>query len=84
MMHHQKSVIFSFAILCTLIAGCAFNSTTPPNGDVGMANPASVYCVEKGGRIQIVKDKEGNETGLCQFADGTKIEEWELYRRQKR
>lgn len=47
---------------------------------VGMANPASVYCEEQGWTITIVKDEEGNESGICKLADGTEVEEWEYYR----
>ena len=47
---------------------------------VGIANPASVYCEEQGGTITIVKDEEGNESGVCKLADGTEVEEWEYYR----
>ena len=45
-----------------------------------MANPASVYCEEQGGTVNIVKDEEGNESGMCKLADGTEVEEWEYYR----
>lgn len=47
---------------------------------VGMANPASVYCEEQGWIITIVKDEEGNESGICKLADGTEVEEREYYR----
>ncbi len=46
-----------------------------------MANPASVYCVEKGGRVEIVKDAAGNQSGMCHLPGGEVIEEWALYRR---
>ena len=45
-----------------------------------MANPASVYCEEQGGTVNIIKDEEGNESGMCKLADGTEVEEWEYYR----
>lgn len=47
---------------------------------VGMANPASVFCEKHGGKSINVKDKDGNETGKCQFKDGTKVDEWNYYR----
>ena len=46
---------------------------------VGMANPASTYCVQKGGESIIVKGKNG-EYGVCRLKDGTAVEEWEYYR----
>lgn len=53
---------------------------TPTEETVWMANPASVYCEEQGGTVNIVKDEEGNEYGMCKLADGTEVEEWEYYR----
>ena len=46
---------------------------------VGMANPASVYCVEQGGESILVKSKKG-DFGVCRLKDGTAVEEWEYYR----
>ncbi|WP_245592867.1 putative hemolysin [Advenella mimigardefordensis] len=45
-----------------------------------MANPASVYCTEKGGTI-VIKDTDKGQIGICKLLDGSEIEEWELYRR---
>jgi len=47
---------------------------------IWMPNPAAVYCEEQGGTINIVKDAEWNESGMCKLADGTEVEEWEYYR----
>jgi len=45
----------------------------------GMANPASVYCEKEGGKLEIRKDKDGNEKGFCIFEDGSECEEWDFY-----
>ena len=45
-----------------------------------IANPASEYCVAQWGTINIVKDEEGNESGMCKLSDGTEVDEWEYYR----
>ena len=47
---------------------------------IWMPNPAAVYCEEQGGTVSIVKDEEGNESGMCKLADGTEVDEWEYYR----
>ena len=48
---------------------------------VGMANPASVYCLEQDGVLEIRKNDDGGEYGVCHMPDGTEIEEWALFRR---
>ena len=56
------------------------NSAVKPEKPIGMANPASVFCEKHGGKSINVKDKDGNDTGKCQFKDGTKVDEWNYYR----
>lgn len=62
------------------ISGCTTAAPPGPKG-VGMANPASVYCAEQGGRVEIRKG-EGGESGYCHLPDGRVVEEWALYRAQ--
>lgn len=45
----------------------------------GMPNPASVYCTEQGGKLEIRTDA-GGEVGYCLFDDGSECEEWAFYR----
>jgi putative hemolysin len=47
-----------------------------------MANPASVFCVNQGYKIEIRSDSQGNQTGYCIFGDGKECEEWKFYRRE--
>jgi putative hemolysin/predicted secreted protein len=53
-------------------------ATTTAAG-AGMANPASVACVNSGGKLEIKKDATGGEYGMCTFANGTSCEEWALF-----
>ncbi|MGB3072599.1 MAG: DUF333 domain-containing protein [Ottowia sp.] len=48
---------------------------------VGMPNPASAYCIKKGGKVVIQKDRDGNQFGMCHLPDGTQMEEWALFKR---
>jgi putative hemolysin len=48
-------------------------------GIAGMANPASLYCREQSGRLEIRSDEEGNQIGICIFADGSECEEWTYF-----
>ena len=54
------------------------SSTEEPT--IWMPNPASVYCEQQGWTVNIVKDEEWNESGMCKLADGTEVDEWEYYR----
>lgn len=48
--------------------------------NVGMANPASVYCEQSGGKTEIVKAASG-WTGYCNLPGGERVDEWTYYRK---
>jgi putative hemolysin len=52
----------------------------PGEGAAELPNPASVYCIEQGGTLDIRSDAEGNQYGVCVFADGSECEEWAFFR----
>jgi putative hemolysin len=49
---------------------------------VGVANPASVYCEDQGGRSEIVNNPDGSQGGDCVFPDGSKCDEWAFFRKE--
>ncbi|OQA39475.1 MAG: hypothetical protein BWY52_03111 [Chloroflexi bacterium ADurb.Bin325] len=49
-------------------------------GQVALANPASVYCEEQGGRLEIRTAADGGQFGVCVFADDSECEEWAFFR----
>lgn len=55
-------------------------TTNPPTSDGGtqVANPASQYCLDQGGTLEIV-DETAGQVGYCNLPDGTRIEEWEFF-----
>jgi hypothetical protein len=55
-------------------------TAAPAQNGTGLANPASVYCGQVGGKTEIKKDAAGNEYGMCTFPNGTSCDEWALYR----
>ena len=63
-----------FGLLLSM-AACVQAPPTP-----ALANPASVYCGEQGGTLDIRKDASGGEVGYCQFDDGSECEEWSYFR----
>lgn len=46
---------------------------------VQLANPASVYCEEQGGTVDL-RDSGDGTTGYCVFADGSECDEWAYFR----
>ncbi len=44
-----------------------------------MANPASVYCAQQGGKSERVTTAAGQSSN-CHLPDGRVVEEWALYR----
>jgi putative hemolysin/predicted secreted protein len=70
-------------MLAVLAAGCTQQTSNPPATTPAgstIANPASVYCGQIGGTLEIRKDASGGEFGMCMFANGTSCEEWALFR----
>lgn len=76
----MRKILFAFGVIA-LLAACA-QTTHPtenaPSGNDQLANPASVYCVDAGGRLEI-RDTDADRVGYC-HVNGTVCEEWALFR----
>jgi len=57
-------------------APSALDQANPP----GLANPASVNCEEKGGKLEFRDRGELGQYGVCLFEDNRQCEEWALFR----
>lgn len=87
--HHTRLVgLAALMLMAPLASACGSgdspSSTEPPvvPGDTSqIANPASVFCIEQGGTLEIVDEANG-QVGYCTLPDGTRVEEWEYYRSQ--
>lgn len=76
--------LFIIGTVGLALMGCqAMQKSDLSNKDqaVGMANPASEFCVKQGGRLEPKKDAQGNEYAMCHLPDGRVIEEWEYFRK---
>lgn len=72
---------FLFLVLIgMLVVGSACQPVMPEEEMPGMANPASVFCEEQGGTLEIRAGDDGGETGYCMFDDGSECEEWAFFR----
>ena len=73
-----KPLILSLAAATALAACSASEKQESPK--VGVANPASEFCVKQGGKSEIRKNEDGSEYGVCHLPDGSVVEEWEYFR----
>lgn len=81
----RGAVFMALVLLVGLLAGCVSvpQEAAPapqPTQVIGMPNPASVYCTEQGGRLEIRTGADGGQYGVCRFADGSECDEWAFFR----
>jgi putative hemolysin len=74
-------------VVCTLLSAPVRSSgpwpeseATAQPGGARLPNPASVYCEEHGGSLEIRSAADGGQYGVCIFPDGSECEEWAFYR----
>jgi putative hemolysin len=61
--------------------GSEGNTGSTSAGSTGIANPASVFCEEQGGTVDIRNDAESEgQIGICVLPDGSECEEWAYFR----
>jgi uncharacterized protein len=53
-----------------------------PESAWALANPASVFCVQSGGKSEIRNGPRG-QYGVCRLPDGRVVEEWKYFRTMK-
>lgn len=77
----------TFTIILMVLTACASLQTQerpdPVSTDLpqpNLPNPASVYCAENGGKLEIVTAADGSQSGRCVFFDGSVCDERAYYR----
>ena len=68
--------------LLLALSACTPTIANPDHPSVGLANPASTYCIEQGGTLDIRTSDNGDQTGYCVFENGNECEEWAYYRHE--
>ena len=68
----RRSIGFIFLIMVAI----------GPESAWALANPASVFCVQSGGKSEIRNGARG-QYGVCILPDGRTVEEWAYYRKNK-
>lgn len=74
----DSKILLALLLIPAFVSGCIQN--TPPENNsqqLGLANPASSWCVEQNGTSEI-RDSPGGQTGYCTLNNRT-CEEWALY-----
>lgn len=66
--------------LCAAAACAACGVLFPAAPEADMPNPASVYCQDHGGRLEMRQDASGGTAGVCVFEDGSACDEWAFFR----
>ncbi|WP_347454911.1 I78 family peptidase inhibitor [Acinetobacter thermotolerans] len=71
--------LMCLGVLVTALTGCAAQPQEEKAPKVDMPNPASAFCIEQGGKLEIHNEVDG-QVGYCHLPDGKVIEEWAFYR----
>ena len=72
----MKNLILVISLLLILISCTSISK----NEKVGVLNPASKYCLKKGGKFEIRKTYSGSEYEVCKYKNENEVEEWEYFR----
>nr|WP_318381979.1 DUF333 domain-containing protein [uncultured Enterobacter sp.] len=71
--------LFLLALSLPLVA-CSSPPEAPAFPEIGRANPAAVYCLQKRGERVPVQTPQGIST-KCRLPGGETLDEWALFRR---
>jgi putative hemolysin len=74
-----KRMMTATAVLLALALLAAACGDDDQQEQSGLPNPASVFCEEQGGTLEI-REEAGGQVGYCAFDDGSECEEWAFYR----
>ena len=75
----MKRIVLVLPLIGMLVvAACGAKATATP--EAGMPNPASVFCEEKGYKLEIRTAAGGSQEGFCLFPDGSECDEWAFFR----
>lgn len=76
-----KLIFFLFILIA--FNGCTndnIGQNAEPEEKPELANPAAVYCIEKGNKYEIRENPDRSQDGYCILPDGTECDEWSYFR----
>jgi putative hemolysin len=78
---HMRNKAFLGFLTSAVVFLSACGPTLPgKTPEAGIPNPASVFCEEHGGRLNLRTGPDGGVAGICIFPDGSECEEWAYFR----
>ncbi len=77
-MQKNWGILIGILVLAFIISTVIIGNNKPSQNE--MPNPASTYCTENEGRLEIITQKDGSQYGICTFEDNSSCEEWAFYR----
>ena len=76
-------VLLAFLAICIFVFNRNYSAVTAVENtseiNSSLANPASVFCIENGGKSSVVEGQNG-ESENCTFDNGQTCDSWALYR----
>ena len=72
----MMTVVPALVALALLAGACGDDD----ENESQLPNPASVYCEEQGGTVEIRTEADGGQYGVCIFSDGSECDEWAFFR----
>jgi uncharacterized protein len=71
-----------FIVIAALVVPAIVASSQHASAQLGLANPAAVFCVKSGGKSEIRNGPRG-QYGVCRLPTGRVVDEWAYYRRMR-
>lgn len=80
-MKMNKTFLMILLLVGAVVLTACGTSTDKDNSelDTYIANPASEFCIENGGQLDIRTADDGSQVGYC-LLNGKECEEWSLFR----
>lgn len=76
----RKMMLTFFVLVWAAFAASCNDGQASPTPQANMPNPASVYCEQNGGKLELRQDETGGVAGTCIFPDGSECDEWAYFR----
>ncbi len=77
-----KASFIVFMLICMVLSASCSARQTGPTSTPNIANPATAYCEQNGGKLEFRQDASGGTNGVCRFTDGSECDEWAFFRHE--